>query len=259
MYHESGHAQDSFLVVYKEDGLISTADTDHPLLVQHQGSQKWDASRAGTGYVLYRVDTGAAPTLINGQAPNDDIVSWVSSSPATVNTETQVQDQTVESFNQSITLSAKDGASATFSHDYQIWHGTTMSVKDWAIVENTDAVSKKCSWVLYQSKPWSGMTDMSNFQWWQSAYNCGGGWDDVWPFTDLATGVMQYHTCAAWRFANPNPGSPLKVQFTGNLSTHYCLIAMPQLGNTGHHNLFTNTLQNPWSVELDLAALSQLE
>ena len=258
VYHVSGHGQDGFLVVYKEDGILTTSNPDHPPLVTM--GPKWDDLHAGTGFVLQRMDTGVAPSSINGQSPRSSQVSWVSSSPATVNKEQQVNDQTVESFNQSVTLSAKEGASATFSHDYQIWHSTTMSVKDWAIQEQTDAASNKCSWTFYQNIPWSGLLDVNAFSaWWQLAYNMGGGWDDVKAFSDLSTGVMQYHTCAAWLFANPNPGDPLNVTFSGQMTGNYCLIAMPQLGGSGHHLMYTDSLPNSWSVELDLVALAQLE
>lgn len=262
VYHECGHGQDSFLVVYKEDGILTTANNDHPLMVSM--GQKWDGAHAGTGFVLYRMDTGVAPVAINGQQDNS-LVSWVSSSPATVNKEQTVTDQTVESFNQSVTLSGKDGASTTYSHDYQIWHGTTIDVTDWAIEEQTDAYANKCSWKFYQNIPWSGALDMPGPQnsyswpWWEWAYNMGGGWDDVKPFSALSTGVMQYHTCAAWRFANPGDGNPLRVKFSGQMTGNYCLVAMPQLGNGGHHTLFMDSLPNSWEVELDLIDLSQLE
>lgn len=261
VYHECGHGQDSFLVVYKEDGILSTANSDHPLIVTM--GEKWDDTHAGTGFALYRMDTSVVPVTINGQPLDNQSVSWVCSSPSTVNKEESKTDQTVESFNQSVTLNAKDGASATYSHDYQIWHSTTIDVTDWGIEEQSDAAANKGAWMFFQNTPWAGTLGMPlpfiGWTWWEAAYNVGGGWDDVKPFNALSTGVMQYHTCAAWRFANPGDGQPLRVKFSGQMTGKYCLVAMPQLGNGGHHTLFTDSLPNAWEVELDLIELSQLE
>lgn len=246
IYHEFGHGDDDYLVVYQEDGLVSLGN-----LISDQ--------QLGRGYFIYRMDTSVTPNLTG------DGVSWVASSPATVNQSIEKTETTVDTFETSINLgiNAEGGtAGESMSESTQIWHGYSMKVSDWNITENSDAQTNKCAWMWYQNVPWTGNDKpIGDFGWWQQAYNVGGGWDDTKALPELSRTSLQYHSSACWRFNKSliTANNMLNVTFSGGATYYLAAISMPQLGNSGHHQILYNTPSNTWQLTIDLVAESLLK
>jgi len=248
VYHELGHGDDSYLVVYQEDGLVSLGD-----LISDQALAR--------GYFMYRMDTSVTPNIGGTNA------NWVASSPSTLNQSQEVQNQTVDTFSQTINIGIAEetgpSSGASSSESTQLWHGFTMKISDWNITEKSDANTNQCSWMWYQNVPWTGNDKpLDDFTWWEQAYNVGGGWDDTKPLPELSRTTMQYHSSAAWRFPthliDPNT-KKLMVNFSGSAKYYLAAINMPQCGDNGQHQIWHSTPENTWQHQFDLVSIAELK
>ena len=88
----------------------------------------------------------------------------------------------------------------------------------------------------------------------------GGGWDDVKPPTALSTVPLDYTNIAAWRFDSSmkDANGQLNVVFEGGNQAFFTAIAMPQLRDTDHHQIFQQRINATWSKTVDLVALAKL-
>ncbi len=263
-----------YLVSFVGGDIISPCGDDGHILsdiVLTGGSDRNGlSSDLAKGFFHYRSDVKVQP------ADTRHPISWVLSAPQTPNKSHTVTDQVVMSYttNEGVESDGEDfKVSMGASQTSQNWHSITDTFDDWSVVETSNAGENSASWTYAQYTPWDGRNDgANNFNnWWQDAYNVGGGWDDVKNPNDLSKETMQYHYIAAWRFFRPISDAPFAVEITGTSTHYYCLIVMPQcqpviqrvmnmaIRKPGNHTFYPAQSILRWSQIIDLKAATNFK
>ncbi|MDP3371999.1 MAG: hypothetical protein Q8S21_03820 [Candidatus Paracaedibacteraceae bacterium] len=256
VYHETTHGADDYFVICQQDGMISMGDSvceqairNGTLTTPDNSHSNGDPRQLFQGFFLYRFDNEVSPDIAGA--------NWVYSSPQSINETSTISTTAVDTYTTTVTIGAdSNGGKGDVSESYskQLWYQKTMSITDWGITEKSDAESNKGAWSWYQNLPWSGKNvDISNFTWWENAYNVGGGWDDIKVLPGLSLNTLQYHCSIGWKFPSSLiQNNQLNVTFNGKGLCYTAAIAMPQCNNTGHHNISYHDDWLSWSKSIDL-------
>lgn len=260
VYHDQGHGVDRYLVVYVQNGTANPGApsiTDQALPLGGRSGQD-----LAQGYFQRMISMSVSPSA-NDPSRNSGI-HWVGNSPTNVNVAVTESKQIVSSVSSTIEVGgSSDGPSVSGSTttESQTWSGESFTLTEWGIDDLSDASSNKAEWRYYQNQPWDGRNDPNAFgDWWEQAYNMGGGWDDVRHPTNLSKLPLAYTNVVAWHFDSGMKAADgtLMVTFTGQVSQFLVGVNMVQLNDNGHHQIWPagNTLS--WSRTVDLAAVARL-
>jgi hypothetical protein len=262
VYHELGHGLDRYLVVYIGDGNVtpgSPSIADQRLTGGDRSALAPDLAR---GYFHYRMETGLHVTAADPS--RQGLITLKEHSPLNVNQSVQVTDSVTSEYSTSISLSGSGGGgsgSVSASHSTSVGHSVTRTITDWGIDDVSAPAEASCHWVYYQNSPWDGRNQAAGFpNWWEQAYDMGGGWDSARPPTQLSRGVLPFTVIASWYFDKDmvDANGQLNVTFSGTTTAYFCMVKMPQLNNSGHHQLEPASLTCSWSKTVDLVSLAKL-
>ncbi|WP_146747675.1 hypothetical protein [Paramagnetospirillum kuznetsovii] len=252
IYEDFGHGNDEYLVVYREDGIITPGQLISEKILtggDHDSPLCGDLCK---GYFHHKIEAFVAPSLTG------DGVSLTSSSPSNANNVTRVDNQVVSTSSDSISIGGNgEGPTGdvSVSTSTQVWHGVSFDLTDWNVLEQTDVGARKAAWLYYQGQAWDGRADLTrDFSWWEAAYNVGGGWDDVKLPPSLSRTTLKYHNTASWRFKRrlTAPDGSLRVSFSGGANVYMIMIAMPQFRNIGHHQATPRIMPINWNDQFDI-------